>query len=584
MELYLPEAYALNVLKPRLEDPTFYPRNNSQESFLQRLDTILNFGVQADDIKDFLQQVDSVRIPTGVKSAIKTYVQCMNLVNEYNSDSNKVIHLIEEIEDGNINKDLFYEEALTLLLNEINSVYSLNSLSDYAGVLEKLDSKKQEIAGGLIFLQVASSIEVNDDLINMAKQLKCFINLIKISGCSVLLKSLAQDFFILLDNDQMAKSLPDYITADSLAFNNYNQKDILKALKMIREVPFDDVTKEKYQKYCKLYNVVDETKSQELETKHSSDLDSATIALARLNTGDYDVLLNLPITSWDQIKEIDTIVSIPEKKPPIKIMRCEIIIDGKPLLVAVKTYTMKAKDTSLEVQAGYMAKLQGFSNFLALYGSFWSIANNVFSYNLVMELAEESLTKRILSWEAQGKDSNFREEQALTALKALVSGMYELNNRNIAHRDIKPDNILIAKGGIYKISDLDISKEFSRDNYGRTCSTGNARYEGTKDYMSPELRSLETETGPKTGDINYNKSDVYSLGLTIMRMVTKEGVGAFCTMSRFLENNLKDHLNTSIKNDTLRNYLIEMLKVNPNHRPRFQELYNKLSLEDKTAV
>ena len=582
MEAYLPEAYALNVLRPRIENPDFFPRDNAPESFIQSLGILLSSKSLPNNTKEFLQDLEIVRIPTIVKFAIKTYIQCMSLVSEYYSkkpDSMKIFQIIQEIEDKNIHKNSFYEEALTILLHEIISVHSLDVLSDYARLLEMLDSKEKKIVEDSLFIQVASSIEITDNLINMARQLKCFINLIKVNGCSVLLKSLAQKFFILLENDEIIKALPESLTTGSSAFNNYNKQEINKALKMIGEVPFDDIIKEKYQRYCQLYNVAEKKNIQELEAQDSSKLDTATIALTGLDANEADLLLNLPIISWEQIKEINTIVSLPNKKPAIKISRCEIIIDEKPLLVAVKTYSMKKKDKSLELQAGYMTKMQGCIYFLKLYGSFWSIGGNSYNYNLVMELAKESLKQRIQSWEAHGKDSTFRQEQALIALKALVSGMNELTNRNIAHRDIKPDNILITENSIYKIMDLDISKQFSRDGYGITC-TADAKYEGTKDYMSPELRSLESR--PKTAEINYNKSDVYSLGLTIMRMVTSDGEGAYCIKHETLESDIGRHLDRFITNGTLKHYLIQMLKVDPSERPRFHELYAELSLGDKT--
>ena len=47
---------------------------------------------------------------------------------------------------------------------------------------------------------------------------------------------------------------------------------------------------------------------------------------------------------------------------------------------------------------------------------------------------------------------------------------------------------------------------------------------GTPMYLAPELVEMEIRKIAKN-NINYNLCDVYSLGLTIMRMLTSEMVG-----------------------------------------------------------
>jgi hypothetical protein len=78
----------------------------------------------------------------------------------------------------------------------------------------------------------------------------------------------------------------------------------------------------------------------------------------------------------------------------------------------------------------------------------------------------------------------------------------------LIHRDVKPDNIMITKDGVAKLTDLGLVKEVDGDqNLTRT-----GRGLGTPHYMAPEqFRNA------KHADI---RCDIYSLGATLYAMVT----------------------------------------------------------------
>ena len=143
-----------------------------------------------------------------------------------------------------------------------------------------------------------------------------------------------------------------------------------------------------------------------------------------------------------------------------------------------------------------------------------------------MELAKETLTQRIANWERENAPQAIREEYAFEAARELIAAMSELNAKDICHRDIKPDNIFITEAGVYKIADFDISRKIER-NDGVT-RVQKLELAGTDLYMAPELRDLTHNVGDSE-KTNFNLCDVYSLGLTILRIVTKREFASWNT-------------------------------------------------------
>ncbi|MDY2938762.1 MAG: Stk1 family PASTA domain-containing Ser/Thr kinase [Fusicatenibacter sp.] len=120
-------------------------------------------------------------------------------------------------------------------------------------------------------------------------------------------------------------------------------------------------------------------------------------------------------------------------------------------------------------------------------------------YFIVMELVEGITLKDYIT--RKGKLS----VKEATSIAIQVSlGLEAAHNRNIVHRDVKPQNIIISTDGKVKLSDFGIAKATSSN-------TISSNVMGSVHYSSPEQ---------VRGGYSDYKSDIYSLGITMYEMVT----------------------------------------------------------------
>ncbi|MEG3973239.1 ATP-binding sensor histidine kinase [Microcoleus sp. herbarium8] len=135
----------------------------------------------------------------------------------------------------------------------------------------------------------------------------------------------------------------------------------------------------------------------------------------------------------------------------------------------------------------------------------YNLENAGNSYALIMEDLGGTSLKQLLA----AKKPTLKE--FLSIALQLATGLTELHQHRIIHKDIKPSNIIInAATKQLKLIDFSISTRLSRE----TPTINNAiELEGTLAYMSPE------QTGRMNRTLDY-RTDFYSLGVTCYEMLT----------------------------------------------------------------
>jgi serine/threonine protein kinase len=126
-------------------------------------------------------------------------------------------------------------------------------------------------------------------------------------------------------------------------------------------------------------------------------------------------------------------------------------------------------------------------------------------YYLVMELVDGPNLR-----EAQAA-GRLAPEEALAIVPQICDALQYAHDQGVVHRDVKPENILLDRGGRVKIADFGLAKILRRSSEDRTL-TGTDQVMGTLHYMAPEQMTSPLEVD--------HRADIYSLGVVFYEMLT----------------------------------------------------------------
>ncbi|MBI3207808.1 MAG: protein kinase, partial [Candidatus Solibacter usitatus] len=150
---------------------------------------------------------------------------------------------------------------------------------------------------------------------------------------------------------------------------------------------------------------------------------------------------------------------------------------------------------------------------------------------LVMEYIEgPTLAQRI-------KQGAFTMDAALPILRQMADAVEAAHDKNITHRDLKPDNIKVTPEGVVKVLDFGLAK--AADPLPRSDDPANATtlrlatvvgaIMGTPEYMAPEQAS---------GEVADKRADIWAFGVVALEMFTArklfDGATIVLTMAEVL--------------------------------------------------
>ncbi|HOJ11256.1 MAG TPA: Stk1 family PASTA domain-containing Ser/Thr kinase [Clostridiales bacterium] len=133
--------------------------------------------------------------------------------------------------------------------------------------------------------------------------------------------------------------------------------------------------------------------------------------------------------------------------------------------------------------------------------SIYDVGNQNNTFYIVMEYVEGLTLKEYIA-----DKGSIEWKEAVKIAIQICSAIEHAHSKQIIHRDIKPQNILMTKDGIAKVTDFGIARAVTSSTITIVGSTI-----GSVHYFSPEQAR---------GGYIDEKSDLYSLGIVIYEMIT----------------------------------------------------------------
>jgi len=196
--------------------------------------------------------------------------------------------------------------------------------------------------------------------------------------------------------------------------------------------------------------------------------------------------------------------------------------------------------------------------------------STTYSIYVLMELAISDWNTEIKR--RQKKREYYTENEIVKILHQILNALIYLEENGIAHRDIKPQNILIYPNNIYKVADFGEAKNLSD-------SIQECTLRGSELYMSPVLYHCLKN---RQRDVVHNayKSDVFSLGFCLLYAMILT-VQVINDIREIIDMNVISNI---VKRALRRNYsskmqvlVINMLELDENKRFSFKDIKKYLN-------
>ncbi|OMJ79986.1 hypothetical protein SteCoe_19857 [Stentor coeruleus] len=262
--------------------------------------------------------------------------------------------------------------------------------------------------------------------------------------------------------------------------------------------------------------------------------------------------------------EILDVISTKGKKNNVRVLKARYIKNNE--IVCLKTFN--SHKFSLVQEALHEAKLlmsasNHHQNICKMNDCFIEQVQDHFRFGIVMQHfdlgdLEDEIKRR------KRANRPWTEPELYEAFISLVEALCVLQKNQICHRDLKPQNIFVEGSNYYKIGDFGLSK---KEGMGKSMSK---TLVGTPIYFSPLCAKAYLQNELCGGDarVNHNmyKSDVFSLGLTFLRMASLTSIrGLNCGP----QINIGQRIMDLTYSESVRGVIYHMLQLEEQARPDF---------------
>jgi len=248
----------------------------------------------------------------------------------------------------------------------------------------------------------------------------------------------------------------------------------------------------------------------------------------------------------------------------------KLIGEGKTSVVYRADYLPLKRTVAVKVLQDHMAKMPAVlrvfqregravaaldhENILKIY----DVGEDQGKYFLVLELLRGKELAEII---AAGENKRVAPAQALEFTRQAARGLQAAHRKNLIHRDIKPQNLVVEPDGMLKIVDFGLATEAEGAFAGGRL--------GTPHFMAPEQCR---------GELAVTATDIYALGITLFHMVVGHAPykGEKTTddiIARHLEGKpLEPEKFVPELPGAVSELIRRMTRMNPNQRPTADEV------------
>ena len=235
------------------------------------------------------------------------------------------------------------------------------------------------------------------------------------------------------------------------------------------------------------------------------------------------------------------------------------------ILKEIEQYNISEENFERKKEIINILKNDNHPNIMKYYGYF--LENN--SYYFVLEFIN-GVNLKDFSEQYKSNNKYISQNLIIKILKGVINGLVYLFKKNILHRDISLDNIMLYNNNNdndIKIIDFGLSR-FNQENEEKTIL-------GKKLYLSPTIyeQFLKKNGSKKKAQYDF-KIDVFSLGVTMFYLMTFQYPFSLNSNNEYYRNEY--YIDQNYYNEQLIDIVMSMLEIDENKRPAVQTIHQEM--------